>query len=106
MLLRGKLRIKRLTGWILLAIFCLQLGMPGANSMALLEKNPLLATQLFDQVVPFDQLAVEDYLPAIKAQLAEQQKIVETIKAQTAAPTFCQYHRPAVCPRAADGPRF
>jgi peptidyl-dipeptidase Dcp len=51
--------------------------------MSDLRSNPLLQTLTNkDQAFPFDQIKVEDYMPAIQEAILEAKKNVETIKAQ------------------------
>lgn len=59
------------------------------HAMAQQRQNPFLVK--YDtpyQIPPFDRITVADYLPALKAGIAEQQKAVDAIVNNPEAPTF------------------
>ncbi len=59
------------------------------HAMAQQRQNPFLVN--YDtpyQIPPFDRITVADYLPALKAGIAEQQKAVDAIVNNPEAPTF------------------
>jgi peptidyl-dipeptidase Dcp len=60
-----------------------------ATSNAMTDSNPILEewTTPFG-VPPFDRIAAEDYLPAIRAGMQEQNREIEAIVTNTEAPTF------------------
>lgn len=64
-------------------------GSPGNKSETAATGNPLLTefTTPFG-VPPFDKIELEDYLPAFKEGIAEQQKEIAAIVNQTSAPDF------------------
>ncbi len=95
-MLKGRLnKVRQLLVPVLLGGLCLQLLLPGLLPPAAAQTNPFLAVPAtFDQAVPYDQIKAEDYLPAIKAQLAEHQALVDMVKNDPAPPTFANTIRP------------
>lgn len=74
----------------LLAIGCLATGAAGANKTSMKQhQNPFLKPYTTQYgIPPFEQITLDDYIPAIKAGIEQQNKKIATIVANKKAPNF------------------